>query len=178
MPGLRNDQSGGTADDRNDETEDARVTPPEAERWPGDDRLVVRVTPVLKMDLKPVTCADYARFVEATGYKAPRPDGAPQSELRDAPVVHVDIEDARAYARWAKKRLPIEHEWVDGLLRIGAEAASVGITWEWTASRHRTGHVVRGGPYRDRPGTKGAATNRSWEDSASRDVGFRCVVDG
>jgi formylglycine-generating enzyme required for sulfatase activity len=177
MPGPNHEQSGG-ADDWNDETEDLRGELPEPERWPGDDRLVVRVTPVLKMDLKPVTHADYARFVDATGHTPPWSGDAPLTELLDVPVVHVGIEDARAYARWAKKRLPVEQEWVDGMLRLGADVAGAGVVWEWTASRHRTGHVVRGGAYRDRPGTRGAATNRSWEDSGSRDLGFRCVVDG
>jgi formylglycine-generating enzyme required for sulfatase activity len=176
MPGPTNER--GDADDWNEDTEDLRAELPETETSPVDQRLVVRVTPVLKMDLRPVTHADYARFVDAAGHKAPWPGDAPRTELLDAPVVNVDIEDARAYARWAKKRLPLEQEWVDGMVRLGPDAAAVGSVWEWTASRHRHGHVVRGGAYRDRPGTKGSPGNRSWEDSASQDVGFRCVVDG
>jgi formylglycine-generating enzyme required for sulfatase activity len=176
MPGPNHDKNG-VAHDWSEETKELHGVP-DAERWPGDDRLVVRVTPVLKMDVRAVSHADYARFVDATGYNAPWPGDAPLTELLDAPVVNVDIEDARAYARWAKKRLPLEHEWFDGMVRVSGDMAGVGAVWEWTASRHRTGHVVRGGPYRDRPDTRGVAKNRSWEDSASRDVGFRCVVDG
>jgi formylglycine-generating enzyme required for sulfatase activity len=176
MPGPPNERGG--ADDWNDETDDLRAEIPEAEQWPGDARLVVRVTPVLKMDLQPVSHADYARFVDATGHRSPWPGDAPLTEVLDLPVVNVDVEDARAYARWAKKRLPLEHEWVDGMMRLGADVTGVGAVWEWTASRHRHGHVVRGGAYRDRPGTRGGPGNRSWEDSGCRDVGFRCVVDG
>jgi len=148
------------------------------ESWAGDGRSIVRITSVLRMDLAPVTHADYARFVDATGRDPPWPGDAPRTELLEQPVVHVHIEDARAYARWAKKRLPVEHEWIEGMRRIGFRTARGGATWEWTASRHREGHVVRGGPYRNRPGTKGELAHRSWEDTGCRAVGFRCVVDG
>ena len=71
------------------------------------------------MDLTPVTNAEFARFLKASGYR-PRDgtkflhhwvDGAPPAGKEDHPVVYVDLDDARAYAKWAGKRLPIEEEW-------------------------------------------------------------------
>ncbi len=71
------------------------------------------------MDETPVTNAGYAAFLEASGYRPRRREnflrhwveGRPPSALADHPVVWVDLEDARAYARWAGKRLPTEEEW-------------------------------------------------------------------
>ena len=71
------------------------------------------------IDLTPVTNSQYAAFLKQTGY---RPDdvenflkhwdgGRVPPGLEDHPVVYVDLEDARAYARWAGKRLPTEQEW-------------------------------------------------------------------
>ena len=60
-----------------------------------------------------VTNADYQKFIDATGYPAPRhwanrkyPEGED-----NLPVVYVNWKDANAYCRWAGKRLPIEAEW-------------------------------------------------------------------
>jgi len=71
------------------------------------------------MDATLVTNAAYARFRAATNYQPRDPDsflkhfvnGGPPSGQEDHPVVHVDLDDARAYARWAGKRLPTEEEW-------------------------------------------------------------------
>lgn len=71
------------------------------------------------IDLTPVTNAQFARFLQATGYRPRHPDnflkpwrnGAPPQGLEDHPVVYVSLEDARAYAAWAGKRLPTEEEW-------------------------------------------------------------------
>jgi hypothetical protein len=170
---------GADTGDWSDTTEELARSIPEPERWPGDDRDMVRVSPVLKMDVAVVTRADYARFVAATGYQiVPRKRLPILDDATHLPVVAVDIEDARAYARWAGKRLPLENEWLNGVISLGATMAGVGVVWEWTASRHKDGHVVRGGPFRDQPGTQGSIGHRSWEDRACRDVGFRCVVDG
>lgn len=71
------------------------------------------------MDLTPVTNAQFARFLEASGYQPRYPEhflahwsqGAPPAGLEDHPVVYVSLDDARAYARWTRKRLPTEDEW-------------------------------------------------------------------
>jgi formylglycine-generating enzyme required for sulfatase activity len=71
------------------------------------------------MDLTPVTNGQFAGFLKAGGYKPKHPDnflkhwqdGAPPPGREDHPVVYVSLEDARAYAAWAGKRLPTEEEW-------------------------------------------------------------------
>lgn len=71
------------------------------------------------IDLTPVTNAEYARFLQASGYR-PRHGhnflkhwhgGAPPPGKEMHPVVYVDLDDARAYAEWAGKRLPSDLEW-------------------------------------------------------------------
>jgi len=64
------------------------------------------------MDEVLVTNADYERFLNASGYKPAEPRNFLKhwvgkrcpARLRDHPVVYVDLDDARAYARWAGKR--------------------------------------------------------------------------
>lgn len=71
------------------------------------------------IDLTPVTNGHYAAFLAASGYRPKEAtnflkhwvDGAPPVGREDHPVVYVDLDDARAYARWAGKRLPTEEEW-------------------------------------------------------------------
>jgi len=71
------------------------------------------------MDLTPVTNAEYETFLKASGY-TPRiehnflkhwVDGKPPAGREDHPVVYVGLNDARAYAEWAGKRLPTDAEW-------------------------------------------------------------------
>jgi formylglycine-generating enzyme required for sulfatase activity len=71
------------------------------------------------VDITPVTNAQFAAFLEASRYGPTHPenflkhwiDGAPPPGRERHPVVYVDLQDARAYARWAGKRLPTEEEW-------------------------------------------------------------------
>jgi formylglycine-generating enzyme required for sulfatase activity len=75
--------------------------------------------PAFWMDTYPVTNSDFKRFLDATSYH-PKDDhnflrdwknGNYPSEWQDKPVTWVSLEDARAYAAWAGKRLPHEWEW-------------------------------------------------------------------
>lgn len=64
------------------------------------------------MDEYPVTNAQYAAFIAATG--APEPYDWPlhaTPERAHHPVVGVGGEDAKRYAEWAGKRLPTPEEW-------------------------------------------------------------------
>jgi gamma-glutamyl hercynylcysteine S-oxide synthase len=71
------------------------------------------------MDQYPVTNAEYKKFIDASGY-APRDklnylrdwkNGTYRDGWADKPVTWISLEDARAYAAWAGKRLPHEWEW-------------------------------------------------------------------
>jgi formylglycine-generating enzyme required for sulfatase activity len=67
----------------------------------------------------PITNAQYAAFVEASGYEAPRHwvDGKSPSGKEDYPVAYVSWYDAIAYCKWLSEkngqayRLPSEAEW-------------------------------------------------------------------
>ncbi len=71
------------------------------------------------MDRTPVTNSEFSKFLNATHYH-PKDDhnflrdwknGSYPEGWANKPVTWVSIEDARAYAAWARKRLPHEWEW-------------------------------------------------------------------
>lgn len=72
----------------------------------------VRVTDLL-LDETEVTNQQYQRFVKETGRPAPPHwiNGEFPSGEANLPVWSVSWEDAKAFAAWAKKRLPTEAEW-------------------------------------------------------------------
>ena len=79
--------------------------------------------PPYAIDVRPVTCSDYVRFLENTGGKYRRHRLEPQfqdhtpsgwtggSSEGSLSVTGVSWFDAMAYARWAKMSLPTDNEW-------------------------------------------------------------------
>lgn len=69
--------------------------------------------PPYYIDVHPVSNADYARFIAATGCEAPQhwEDGKYPAGRADHPVVFVTWKDASAYAEWAGKVLPTSQQW-------------------------------------------------------------------
>jgi formylglycine-generating enzyme required for sulfatase activity len=90
------------------------------------------VSPFL-MDVYPVTNKQYHDFIEQTGY-TPLDTcnflkhwsaGIFKPGEANLPVVYINLEDAKAYARWAGKRLPSEAEW-----QLTAQGTD-GRKWPW-----------------------------------------------
>ena len=85
---------------------------------PGTAERKVKLSP-FGMDETLVTNSQFAKFLKVTNYKPKFADnflkhwinGNPLKEQENYPVTWITIEDARAYANWAGKRLPTEEEW-------------------------------------------------------------------
>jgi iron(II)-dependent oxidoreductase len=71
------------------------------------------------IDRFPVTHAQFKKFVDASHYRPPDDhnflkdwvNGSFPAGYANKPVTWISVEDARAYAAWAGKRLPHEWEW-------------------------------------------------------------------
>ncbi len=83
--------------------------------------------PAYRIDKYPVTNAQYARFVAATGHRPPLDwkGGRISQDTLLRPVTMVNWFDAAAYAKWAGKRLPSEAEWEK------AARGTDGRRWPW-----------------------------------------------
>lgn len=89
--------------------------PPDPKGYPGmDPALAIAGSLLFVPTLGPVDLADAAQwwtFSFGTDWRHPNGPESSLDGLDDHPVVHVAYQDAKAYARWAKKTLPTEAEW-------------------------------------------------------------------
>ena len=90
--------------------------------------------PAYYLALHPVTNAQYARFVQETGYGHSGSSGEEDAKA-EHPVVDVSWEDAAQYCRWAGLRLPTELEWEKGAR--GWDRRDYPWGDEWDAARCR-----------------------------------------
>lgn len=93
------------------------------------------------IDEYPVTNAQYKKFLDATHYQ-PKDDlnflkdwrnGTYPAGWGNKPVTWVSIEDSRAYAHWAGKRLPHEWEWQYAAQGTDGRVYPWGNTWKTSA---------------------------------------------
>ena len=153
-----------------------------------------------------MTNGEYAAFVEETGAEPPlyweregegwvdTAMGRREPVDPAQPVIHVSWHEADAYARWAGKRLPTEHEWEAARPQLDG----VGQVWEWTASDFLAYPGFEAFPYREysevffgdeykvlRGGSWATHRNlmrpsfRNWDLPQRRQIfcGFRCAKD-
>jgi formylglycine-generating enzyme required for sulfatase activity len=100
-----------------------------------------RYLPEFWISRTPVTNAQYARFVEATGCDPPGHwDGTvPPEGISDHPVTNVTWYDASSYAEWADARLPTEEEWEKAARGPEGRAYPWGAWEEWRCNSKEAG---------------------------------------
>ena len=95
---------------------------------------------------QPVDLDDYSqwwRYVPGASWRHPQGPGSSIAGKDDYPVVQISYEDARAFARWAGKRLPTEAEW-EFAARGGLDQATFAWGNEFAPQGQRMSNVWQG----------------------------------
>lgn len=105
---------------------------------------------VFQMTPNPVPLNDPARWWQAQAgacWKNPRPGLPLPPDFAQHPVVHIALEDAKAYANWVEGALPTEVQWefaARGPLTHGGEHSEYAWGNEFAPNGQRMAHVWQG----------------------------------
>jgi hypothetical protein len=151
-------------------------------------RRIVDLRP-FALDMSDVTNRQYDDFREATG-RAHETTGRVTVNEND-PVVGINLDEARAYAKWAGKRLPTEDEWQVAFEEHGLQPGGL---WNWTESEYSDGHttfsilkggwshVIEGSEWYADSGLRGSDWSAKFIHfnpfiDRCESIGIRCAVD-
>ncbi len=111
-----------------------------------------------------VTNEEFHEFLSQSGYQPKVKDSFlrhwggknPPPEIAKQPVVYVDLNDARAFAKWAGMRLPSEAEWQVAFEMHGLTQSQHPV-WNWTDTEYSDGRtrycLIKGGSWFEAKGS-------------------------
>jgi len=126
------------------------LSPNEVIPYPGDSTIQVLNMKRFFMDQYPVTNEEFGKFLKESKY---RPNdtthflkhwmkGNPPKGLERHPVVYISLDDAKAYATWAGKRLPTDIEWQYAAQGTDGRKYPWGEKYDSTKCNHSLGYTT------------------------------------